>query len=232
MVGKLKKFQWVRSKYGINAYNHVKNDQRRCVTYTFLFFCKFLFGVRFRIRSDHTVTYVTNLTLFCHEEFNLWFHGQGEKVKGKVRLRTGHEGPEGDQRYSFIHSLTSPLNEVGGQHRPPPGRFAPGQETRYPLHRRQSGPQGLYKRVLKIFPPKPEFDPWTGQPVASHWIDYAMRAYGEGQASINKYILFITASVITCLHYHKAGYVVSKIQSGRGVCDLRHKSLFLKFSWH
>jgi hypothetical protein len=31
-------------------------------------------------------------------------HGKG---KGKVHPRTGHEGPEGEQRYSFSLSLTS-----------------------------------------------------------------------------------------------------------------------------
>jgi len=50
--------------------------------------------------------------------------GKG-KGKGNVRLRTGHEGPEGEKRYSSTLSLTSALDGVGGQsHTPaalPPG---------------------------------------------------------------------------------------------------------------
>jgi hypothetical protein len=42
----------------------------------------------------------------------------------------------------------------------PPGK------TRYPLHRRLSGPQGLSRLIRNISPPS-EFDPWTVQPVAS-----------------------------------------------------------------
>ena len=63
---------------------------------------------------------------------------------------------------------------------PLPGRFAPGQESRCLLHRRLGGPQGLSERVRKISPPQAEFDPWTSQPVASHYTDYAMQAYDDG----------------------------------------------------
>ena len=35
-------------------------------------------------------------------------------VKAKVRPTTGHEGPEGEQRYSSTPSLTSALDGVGG----------------------------------------------------------------------------------------------------------------------
>jgi hypothetical protein len=38
---------------------------------------------------------------------------------GKVRSRTGHEGPEGGQRYSSALSLTSALNGVGGYRHAP-----------------------------------------------------------------------------------------------------------------
>jgi hypothetical protein len=40
------------------------------------------------------------------------------KVKGKVHLRTGHEGPERVQIYCTL-SLTSALDEVGGQRHAP-----------------------------------------------------------------------------------------------------------------
>jgi hypothetical protein len=35
--------------------------------------------------------------------------------KVKVKLKLGHEGPEGEQRYSSTLSLTSALDGVGGQ---------------------------------------------------------------------------------------------------------------------
>ena len=45
------------------------------------------------------------------------------KGKGEVRPITGHEGPEGEYRYSSTLSLTSALDGVGGQ------RHAPGLGT-------------------------------------------------------------------------------------------------------
>ena len=58
--------------------------------------------------------------------------------KGKVHLRTGHEGPEGEWRYSSTLLITSALDGVGGQHHAsaalPPGI------TRYPLYRRLGRP--------------------------------------------------------------------------------------------
>jgi hypothetical protein len=50
----------------------------------------------------------------------------------KVLPRTGHKGPEGEQKYSSTLSLTSALDESGWS-TPRPGRFTPGKETRYPL---------------------------------------------------------------------------------------------------
>jgi hypothetical protein len=47
--------------------------------------------------------------------------------KGKVHHRTGHEGPEGEQRYSSTLSLTSVL-DGGGWSTPHPGRFTPGND--------------------------------------------------------------------------------------------------------
>jgi hypothetical protein len=54
--------------------------------------------------------------------------------KGKVRLRTGYEGPEGELRYSSTLSLTSALDGVGGQSHAP-SALTPGN-TRYPLYGR------------------------------------------------------------------------------------------------
>jgi len=47
--------------------------------------------------------------------------------KGKGHPRTGHEGPEGKQRYSDTLSLTSALDGVGWS-TPRPGRFTPGKD--------------------------------------------------------------------------------------------------------
>jgi hypothetical protein len=46
-----------------------------------------------------------------------------ELIKSKVHLRTGHEGPEGEQRYSSTFSLTLVLNV------PRPGRFTCGKHS-------------------------------------------------------------------------------------------------------
>jgi len=84
-------------------------------------------------------------------------------MKGKVHPRTGHEGPEGEQRYSSTLSLTSGLDGVGGQRRAPAA--SPQRKTRYPLYR--SG------QVRKVFP-TPGFNPRTVQPVASRSKDRAV----------------------------------------------------------
>ena len=47
--------------------------------------------------------------------------GKGKgKGKGKVHPRTGHEGPQGEQRYSSTLSLTSALDGVGANATPRP----------------------------------------------------------------------------------------------------------------
>jgi hypothetical protein len=50
--------------------------------------------------------------------------------------------------------------------------------TQYPLYRRLGGPQGRAGQVPKISPP-PGFDPWTIQPVASHYTDYTIPAHAN-----------------------------------------------------
>ena len=52
---------------------------------------------------------------------------QTTEKKCKVHLRTGHEEPEGEQRYSPTHSLTSVLNR-GGWSMAHSGRFTPPPE--------------------------------------------------------------------------------------------------------
>ena len=44
---------------------------------------------------------------------------QEGKGQGKFHPRTGHEGPEGEYRYSSTLSLTSALDGVGGQRHAP-----------------------------------------------------------------------------------------------------------------
>ena len=89
--------------------------------------------------------------------------------KGKVRPRTGHEGPEREYRYRSTLSLTSAL-DGGGWLTQHPGRFTPGKETRYPLYRCLDGSQGLSGRVRKLSPP-PGFDPLPFQSVVSRCTD-------------------------------------------------------------
>ena len=101
-------------------------------------------------------------------------------VKGKVLPRTGHEGPEREQRCTSTLSLTLALDE-GGWSTPRPGRFTPWKETRYPLYRRLGGPQGRSGRVLKISPP-PGFDPRTVQPVAQS--QYRLRYPGPQNSGV------------------------------------------------
>ena len=51
----------------------------------------------------------------------------GYKGKGKGRPRTGHEGPEGKQMYSYTLPSTSAL-DAGGWSAPRPGHFTPGKD--------------------------------------------------------------------------------------------------------
>jgi len=52
--------------------------------------------------------------------------GKG-KGKGKVHPRTGHEGPEGEYRYSSTLSLTSAPDRSGWS-TPRPGHFSPEKD--------------------------------------------------------------------------------------------------------
>jgi hypothetical protein len=62
---------------------------------------------------------------------------------------------------------------VDGQ-RYDPAALSPGK-NRYPLYRRQGGPQGRSGRVRNISSP-PEFDPRTVQSIASGYTDCAIPA--------------------------------------------------------
>jgi len=71
--------------------------------------------------------------------------------------------------YSSTISLTSTLDEVVGQRHAPADLST--EETRYPLYKRRSGPQGR-SAWLRIILPTTGFDPRTAHPVASRYTDY------------------------------------------------------------
>ena len=58
-------------------------------------------------------------------EYLLLVNGEG---KGKAHPRTGHEGPEGEEKYSSTLPLTSALDGVGG-HLHTSATLAPGKYT-------------------------------------------------------------------------------------------------------
>jgi hypothetical protein len=60
---------------------------------------------------------------------------------------------------------------VGGQRHDP--AVSPQGKTQFSLYRRLGGPQGRSGQVQKILPPL-GFDPWTVQPVVSHYTDWAI----------------------------------------------------------
>jgi hypothetical protein len=106
-----------------------------------------------------------------HGEFRFLFSkGKG---KDKVHPITGHEGPEGEKRYSSTLSLTTALDGVGGQ-RHAPTVLSPGK-IRYPLYRRLGGLQSRSGRVRKISP-LPGFNHRTVQAVASRYTDCTIPA--------------------------------------------------------
>jgi hypothetical protein len=61
-------------------------------------------------------------------------------VKGKVYPRTGHEGTDGEYRYSSTLSLTSELDGDGLVNAMPKPLYR-RERFRYPWYRRLSGPQ-------------------------------------------------------------------------------------------
>jgi hypothetical protein len=93
---------------------------------------------------SHVIDYYATLKQISIR--SMWSHkGKG---KSKTHPRTGHEGPEGKQKYNFTLSLTSVLDGVGGQHHVPVA--LPPLNTRYPLYMRLGRAQGWFGRVRKI----------------------------------------------------------------------------------
>jgi hypothetical protein len=76
---------------------------------------------------------------------------------------------------------------LGGQ-RHAPATLSPGK-IRYPLYRRLGVPQGKSGMVRKNSPP-PRFNPWTVQPVASFYTDWAIWSPVYAHRLVNTYRRF------------------------------------------
>ena len=70
---------------------------------------------------------------------------------GRFHPFTGHEGPQGEQRYSCPLFQTSPLEGDEGSASRPGSTLPPGK-SRYPFYSRLGGPQGRSGLVRKISP--------------------------------------------------------------------------------
>ena len=108
----------------------------------------------------------------------------GNKGKGKVHTRIGHEGPEGEQRYSCTLSLTLALDGVRGQ-RHAPAALPPGKRPGSHCVGRWVGPRaGLDE--CGISRPPPGFDSRTVQPLAQSL--YRLSHHGQPTVRIKKCI--------------------------------------------
>jgi hypothetical protein len=107
--------------------------------------------------------------------YTMWVVNTKSRENDKFRPRRGHQGLDGEYRYSSTLSLTSAL-DGGGWSKPRPGRFTPRKEIRYPFYRRLGESKGRSGRVLKISP-SPALDHRAVQPVASHYTDWAIQAH-------------------------------------------------------
>jgi len=103
-----------------------------------------------------------------------------EWIKGKIKctliqalmLCTGHTACRGSRGIALLfhdHGTRRGERSVSCA-----GRSLPPGNTRYPLYRRLGWPQGRSGQVRKISPLL-GLDPWTVQPVASRYTDYATR---------------------------------------------------------
>jgi len=80
------------------------------------------------VHIQGTIQVLRGLKLIQFLGASLWKRIQNSaKSKGKIHPRTGHEGPEGEQRYSSTLSLTSAL-DAGGWSTPRRGRFTSGDD--------------------------------------------------------------------------------------------------------
>jgi len=91
---------------------------------------------------------------------------------------------------------------VGGQRHAPAA--LPLRKTRYSLYRRLGRPQSRSGRVRKISL-QPGFDPWTVQPVASHYTDGAIPAHTNFTPTNTNYWVFVT--LLHTLHMYLFMYL-------------------------
>ena len=87
--------------------------------------------------------------------YRIFLSGRVSKIQrnqlGRFHPFTGHEGPQGEQRYSStLFQTSAPEGGEGSVSRP--GSTLPPGKTRYPLYRRLGGPQGRSGLVQKISP--------------------------------------------------------------------------------
>jgi hypothetical protein len=83
--------------------------------------------------------------------------------------------------YSCTLSLTSAIDGVGGHFHVPAA--LPPEKSRYPLHTRLGGPQGLSEVVRKIWP-LAGFDSWTFQSIASRYTDLLLQMQSKPAGSV------------------------------------------------
>ena len=90
-----------------------------------------------------------------------------------------------------------------------PGRTLPLGKTRYPLYRRLGGPQGRSGRAENLAPPG--FDPWTVQPVVSHYTDWATRPtiHTVWSLNITQMIKYIKGSGAQGMHRTEESWIQS-----------------------
>ena len=95
------------------------------------------------------------------------------------------------------------MGAAGQRHAP---AASPQGKTRYLLYKRLGGHHARSGRVRKISPPPPPgFDPWTVQPVASRYTDWAILAHWQQEAQHQNILAhrgFIWCAP-TAIHYQK-----------------------------
>jgi hypothetical protein len=109
---------------------------------------------------------------FSHIHYmNVNLLGLKDKGQGEVHTRTGHVGPEGEQRHNSTFSLTSAL-ELGGRS---PCSSCSKLAKRPSIHcaRGWVDPGPVWTGAENLAP-QLGFDPWIIQHTASHYTDYAI----------------------------------------------------------
>ena len=110
--------------------------------------------------------------------------------------------------------------------------FTPGKVTQYPLYRRLGGPQGQSGWVRKISPP-PGFDPWTVQPVASRYTDWAIPTHTHIFITmLSQYPPFVSTYLPNSMHQDPSCEAQGQLASQEIPCHLlnpevQHNSLYL-----